>query len=234
MTEFFNLIKTLRKDLSILFILSLATVLLIDFWLIEIPELFKKGHIIGTIAGKICLSYISAFIFYFLVVHTKQQKDKKNIYNYVAHKSISIIAYGQTIGRDLAKSANITMKEYYPSKNELLEICSKINPHSEPPTLISWTGQKLHWFHHFENYRQQTIEAIQDIYSKMPFLDTKLVRHLSLIENSAFFSLTKSVSNFPLQFKNENLLNFTDSIFKYLEIVKEFNKYYEENIEKYK
>ena len=234
MTEFLNLIKTLRKDLSFLFLLSLSTVLAIDFWLGDIPELFKGGHTIGTIVEKICLSYISAFIFYFLVVHIKQQRDKKNIYNYVAIKSLSIIAYGQTIGRDLAKTANVEMKEYYPSKNELLEICSKINPYSEAPTLMSWTGQKYNWFQFFENYRLQTMSTIEDIYSKMPFLDTKLVKHLSAIEGSDYFSFVKAVSNAPFQFKNENLLNFADTIFKYIETVKEFDNFYKRNIEKYK
>jgi hypothetical protein len=235
MTNFFNLIKTLRKDLSFLFIISLVTVCLIDFWLINVPEIFKKGHTFGPIVEKLCLSYISAFIFYFLVVHIKQQNDKKNIYTYVAHKSISIIAYGQTIGRDLAKAANVTLKEYYPSRHELLEVCSKVNPYSEEaPLLISMTGQKANWFQYFENYRQQTMSAIQDIYAKMPFLDTKLVRHLSLIENSDFLSVTKAIANIPFQFKNENLLNFTTSIQTYLDTVKEFDKYYKANIKKYK
>lgn len=234
MTDFFNLIRTLRKDLTFLFVISLMTVCLIDFWLINVQELFKGGHVFGPIIEKLCLSYISAFIFYFLVVHTKQQKDKKNIYTYVAYKSLSIIAYGQITGKDLAKTAGVTMKENYPSKNELLEISSKINPYSETPTLISMSGQKLNWFQHFENYRQKTIEAIQDIYTKMPFLDTQLVRHLSLIENSDFFSFTKSIANFPFQFKNENLLNFSTSIQSYLDSVKEFDNYYIKNIEKYK
>ena len=234
MTNFVELIKTLRKDLSFIFILCLAIVLCINFWFIDIPELFKNGSKVGILIEKLCLSYISAFIFYFLVVHTKQQKDKKHIYEFVAEKSLHIISYGQTIGRDLAKDANVKLKEYYPSKDELIEICYKIDPYSEPSTLVSRFGHKLNWFLHFENYRQETMTAINEIYAKMPFLDAKLINHLSLIESSNFFSFTKGMQNLPFKAKNENLLNFSDTIFNYLNTVKEFEEFYNKNIKKYK
>lgn len=229
-----ELIKTLRKDLGLLFIISLSIVLMINFWLIDIPELFTKGNTIGVLVEKLCLSYISAFIFYFFVVHIKQQKDKRNIYQFVAEKSICIISYGQTIGKDLAKDSNVKLKAYYPSKDELLEICYKIDPYSEPTTLVNWSGLKLNWFLHFENYRQETMNAINEIYTKMPFLDAKLIKHLSLIESSQFFSLTKSMQNIPFKVKNENLLNFVEIIASYLKTIKDFEKFYDENIKKYK
>lgn len=229
-----ELIKTLRKDLALLFIVSLLTVLMINFWLIDIPEFFNKGNTIGILAEKLCMSYISAFIFYFFVVHIKQQKDKRNIYQFVAEKSINIISYGQTIGRDLAKDSNVKLKTYYPSKEELLEICYKIDPYSEPTTLVSWSGLKLNWFSHFEKYRQDSMDSIHEIYAKMPFLDAQLIKHLSLIESSPFFSLTKAMQNFPFKAKNENLLNFADKILNYLETVKEFEQFYDKNIKKYK
>ncbi len=234
MTSIFKLIKTLRRDLSVLFILALLTVCLIDFWLINVPELFKSGHTLATIIEKLCLSYISAFIFYFLVVHIKQQKDKKNIYAFVAIKSNLIIAYGQTIGRDLAKAANATLKASYPDKNELIEICSKISPYSEAPLFVNFSGQKANWFQYFERYRVQSIEAIQEIYAKMPFLDTQLVRHLSEVEDSQLFALVKAVAPIPIQFKNDTLLNFSLTIMDHLTTVQKFEQYYISKIEQYK
>lgn len=229
-----ELIKTLRKDLGLLFIVSILIVLMINFWLIDIPQFFNKGNTIGVLIEKLCMSYISAFIFFFFVVHIKQQKDKRNIYQFVAEKSINIISCGQTIGRDLAKDSNVKLKTYYPSKEELLEICYKINPYSEPTTLVSWSGLKLNWFSHFEKYRQDSMDSINEIYAKMPFLDAQLIKHLSLIESSPFFSLTKAMQNFPFKAKNENLLNFVDTILNYLETVKDFEQFYDQNIKKYK
>ncbi len=233
MINLLDFIKTLRKDLSFLFILSIVTVCLIDFYLVSIPQIFYGGKVLGTIIEKLCLSYISAFIFYFLVVHIKQQNDKKNIYKYVALKSIAIIGYGQIIGRELSESAGVKMKNYYPDKNEILQICSRINPYSESPLYLNLSGQKANWFQHFENYRRQSIETIQEIYAKMPFLDTRLVKHLSTIENSDFFSITKAIAPIPIQFKNENLLNFWQTIFNYLNDVKSFEEYYNSNIKHY-
>ncbi len=86
-----QLFKTLRKDITIIFILCIATITSIDFWLKNIPELFNGGGKIGDIIYKLCLSYISAFIFYFLVVHIKTQRDKANLYKYVTQKVDRII-----------------------------------------------------------------------------------------------------------------------------------------------
>lgn len=235
MISIFKYIITLRKDLASLFILSVLTVSLIDLWLININQLFSIGHTLGVVVEKLCLSYVSAFIFYFLVVHIKQQNDRENIYSYIAIKSNLLIAYGQVIGRDLANASNVKLKNYYPDREELLEICSKISPYSEAPLLVNFTtGQKATWFQHFENYRLKSMETIQEIYAKMPFLDTQLVRHLSEIEESQFFALSKAVSQFPLQFKNDSLSNFYSTIMDHIVIVQNFEEYYNLKIKQYK
>lgn len=75
-----KLIKALRRDLSTIFLLSLASILLIDFWLIDTPEIFPGGYKLGQIIYKVSLSYISAFIFYFLVVHMKQRPGYERLH----------------------------------------------------------------------------------------------------------------------------------------------------------
>ena len=233
MKELIIYIKALRKDISCIFIVAITSLLIIDFWLVDIPELFSGGKKLGSIIEKLCLSYISAFIFYFLVVHIKQQTDKKNIYSYIAIKSNLIIAYGQAIGRDLAKFSNVTLKGTYPDKNELLEICSKINPYSETNLLLYMGGPSANWFQYFENNRYETFEAINDIYTKMTFLDTKLVKHIVEIENSNFFPFAKALANFPIQAKNTNLLNFYSTILEHINTIEKFQEYYLKNIKHY-
>lgn len=229
MKNLYKLILTLRKDLSILFMTCIITVCVIDFWLIHIPELFNGGAAFGVIADKLCLSYISAFIFYFLVVHTKQQKDKENMYAYVSNKVWHIIAYGTTIIREMAKASNVELKSNYPSEQELLEVCSKINPCSDAPLLISFAAN-ANWYQYFEYYRKMSSEDTQSIYGKMPFLDTKLIKHLADIEDTQWFSLVKAVSPIPIQFKNKNLLNFWSAIIEYLKSVKALQDYYNKKL----
>ena len=42
------------------------------------------------------------------------------------------------------------------------------------------------------------------------------------------------MQNFPFKAKNENLLNFVDTILNYLETVKDFEQFYDKNIKKYR
>jgi hypothetical protein len=234
MKDLIKIIKALRKDLSIIFLVALLSVFTIDFWLVNIPEFFHGGNVLGSIAEKLCLSYMSAFIFYFLVVHIKQYNDKKNIYSYVAIKSNLIIGHGQEIARDLALFSKVPLKGTYPNKDELMEMCSKIDPYSQTRLLLSFGGQTANWYQFFENNRIQTLEAINDIYAKMPFLDTKLVNQLSKIQDAHIFSLAQAMARFPVKAKNDSLLNFASIIFDHLNNIKQFQDYYIKNIEKHK
>lgn len=136
MTTKLKLIKSVRKDLGLIFIIALLTICVIDFLLIDIPELFNGGYKLGQIIYKLCLSYISAFIFYFLVVHIKQQKDKENLYSYVAKKVYMVIGSAWGLIAEISKASNITLAEKYPTKVELDIICKAINPNANAPLLL--------------------------------------------------------------------------------------------------
>lgn len=101
-----EVIKSLRPILWLFLIFSVSIIVTIDFWLIKIPEIWSFGNISGKILREISISYISSFIFYYIVVHLKEQKDKKITHKYIANQVFVIIFNGNQIITD-SKNKNI-------------------------------------------------------------------------------------------------------------------------------
>lgn len=72
-------LKNFRKDLYLLFALSVFIILLIEFYLINIPEIIRGGYVIGLIALKICYSIMASIFFYFFAVHLKENRKRNQI-----------------------------------------------------------------------------------------------------------------------------------------------------------
>lgn len=158
-----QLITTLRKDLGLLFISALLTIFLIDYLLIDIPEKFAGGYKLGQFIYKLCLSYISAFIFYFLVVHIKQQKDKENLYPYLAKKVYKVIKSALELISELAKVSNTTITNKYPTTSELDSMCKNININANAPLL---TGRRNYpiWIQYFNYLKKKSDNATEKIF----------------------------------------------------------------------
>ena len=228
------LLRTLRKDITILFFICLATIICINFWLINIPEIFTCGAKIGVIVEKLSLSYISAFIFYFLVVHIKTQKDKANIYTYINKKVYMVIGSCLGLINELSKSSNINLKEKYPNSEELTQMFLKINPNENAPLLLSVTSNiYANWIQYFEYYKKRSNDATEKIFLKMPFLDTKLVNLLAKIDDCSHFMVIRNTVN-TMPIKNTDLTSFQNTFSDYIELIKELEKYAEEKMKIYK
>lgn len=212
--------------------LSLLTIISIDFYLNQIPEYFDLGSEIGNIIYKISLSYISAFIFYFLVVHIKQQKDKEALYTYISRKVYSILGDAKGLINELTKETGIDVKNTFPNEDELNEILKRINPHEKAPLFIA-RDQYANWIQYFNYKKQRTVDSIDKIFKKMPFLETQLVNKLANIEDCSHYSvLNVLVSNYPI--RNQDMTAFRKSISDYFEMIEELERYADKNLKGYK
>jgi hypothetical protein len=221
-----NLIS-LRKDLFIIFIISMFTILLIDFWLINIPELFTGGEKLGQIIYKLCFAYISAFIFYFLVIHLKNQKDKENLNDYISKNLALVIGQGKSLISSLARASNITLLGSYPTNNELNNICNVINPNANAPLFLHNVNSNANWLQYFDYYKSRSNEATRKILSKLQFIDSVLVNKLAVIEDCSHF---RDVSMFAhIKISNTNLTAFIQSLKNYFELIEDLENYYKQH-----
>jgi hypothetical protein len=225
-SRFIKNVRSLRRDISIVFLISFSSILLINFWLINIPELFKGGEKLGQIVYGLSFAYVSAFIFYFLVVHIKNQNDKENLYSYISEKTRTVIAQAKSLISESAKIAKIELKDSYPDESELKTICEAINIYSNAPCVTYDRGiVYLEWMQYFDLFRTRSNDATNKILSKLQFLDSELVYKVAKIEDCSFFVQISLYHSIPLN-RDVNLTVFEYSLSQYFDLVKDLEIYY--------
>jgi hypothetical protein len=98
-------IKNLNKWLLLILLFSIVVIVLIEFWLINVPEKVSWGYEFGKILYPLCMAYISSFIFYFVTVHMKNVRDKTNIKPYIYKNVTSVIGFHTGIHNSFQNSA---------------------------------------------------------------------------------------------------------------------------------
>ncbi len=88
--KFFVYIASMPPAINCVFLCAVISIILMEGWLSSIPEIFPWGNEFGKVYFKICISIISSYVFYFIVVHIKAVRDKRNI-NVFVEKEIKLI-----------------------------------------------------------------------------------------------------------------------------------------------
>jgi hypothetical protein len=177
-------VATLRKDLLVLFGISLTSILFIDLWLIKVPEVFGFGAELGGIYYKICLAYITAFIFYFINVHLQSERTKVKTYKYINNKSTKILNLCNVLMYSLRNASGIPSNISFPSKtNEIFILCDYIDPRV-PFTLGGWYARTfLHWQAASDFIAEENKELIRDLLFVRDSLDSDIVEILTDIDD---------------------------------------------------
>jgi hypothetical protein len=157
-------IATLRKELKILFVIALSSVLLIDLWLIKIPEWFSVGAELGALYYKICLGYITGLIFYFLNVHLESERSKVNTFKYINNKAAKIHRLCNTLIDSLRKVYPVPHETAFSSIDEEISYLSNnINP-QHPFKLGGWYNMVFpHWFASIDFIAKENKELTRDL-----------------------------------------------------------------------
>lgn len=204
---------TINKTINFLFIFSLASIIIKILYLDDIPELFKLGHEFGEMYSRLCLSYISSYIFYFVVVHIKKEKDKKNINKFINSKIRTTYSQWKPQLMDICKAAGIDMPSDLPEKAFIIELFSNINPNSQAPLIKNTQGNYANWIEYFFYYKNRVDKFISVVTDKMPFLDSELVRLLSELSECEHFKMVEATV--ALAIKNQDLSAWASGFHEY-------------------
>jgi hypothetical protein len=228
-----NLFSKLRIELVVLFSLALGYVIIRDLVLVNYGEIFKGGAELGIIVYNLCLSYASAFVFYFFVVYLKEQKDRNNLYGYIGQKTLMVIGSAKSLINSMAQATNTTLNGAFPTAQELTTLCTGINPNSSAPLVLGRVGNNANWIQYLVYFKLRSETAIARIFSKMQYLDSDFVKILSKIEDCSHFNtLPIIVGTMPIG--NTNMTAFQSELSNYFELIKELEVYYNEKLTKYK
>lgn len=230
MNHYFQNYKFLRTELKNLLYISLTVILFIEFIGFSYNEIFPNANVIANIFLKICYSYVSALIFYYLIVHYKRQDEKRKFYAILSKKLNSLILEHDRIYNNISKlnDGNIidtTNKEII--KNSLI----KVNPHSIYDGVMYINVGKVSWLKHLHIIAENTKDEIEKIYLQSFLLEVELINLLDQLNNNSLFQQVKLFIHAPIS--NQDFEAFFEAFYNYSGAIENLKEYKNKEIQKY-
>ena len=235
-------IKTINNRIWYLFLISLTIVLIIHFWLLHVPEpeWFGQASEFGDLFYRLGLSFISAFIFFYLNVHIKSQEDKAHTNPYITSKAYVIVGIGQQLINTMASSAGVTLNQNFPSRISLDEICGKLDFYSEASVKLAGNNQtiKVNWLLLLKNNQESTKYILNEVFRYMYFIDPKVVKILTRIEENNYFinldNLLLAANSGIIPDNNIVQKVISHGLEDYMNVLKDLENYANIHLSKYK
>jgi len=233
-------IETWQKDwLNRFLIFSIFNIILIEFILNRWEDVFTGGEAIGRLLRDISLSFITSYIFYYIVVIRKNHKDKENIYEYVNKKTMWLINGAHFTLGIITQKKGITYKRLgeFPTKDELDKYYfgsqTDANPETPPNITIGYNPNMTDtdWVLLLKSGIDESQETISQIMDRMPYLDSDYVKILTNLEDCHFITgINKLVRHNITQVK---LLSFSKDFYDFTVLLCEIREYAKQHFSPY-
>jgi len=204
----------------------------IEFIFTNYTELFKGANKLGQLVSKLSVSYMSAFLFYFIVVHIKSEKDKENINEYVGLKVYSIITSAHLFIEPFLQIENkkASLTDY--DMKKLRPLLASIEREArDAPFSFEGETENGTWLDWWEYLRESTFKSLKEIFVRYNHIDTKLIKILTRIENSIFFYQWQML--YHIQY-DKSFGMFHPQIEMYLVHINELQEYADKNLSEYR
>ncbi|MDA2451408.1 hypothetical protein PDN63_23640 [Bacillus cereus] len=222
-------IATLRKDLKILFVIAVFSVLIMDLWLINIPEFFSGGAALGSLYYKICLSYITAFIFYFINVHLQNERTKVKTYKYIQNKASKLNYICGLLLNTVRKDGSLSLDSSN-SELSIYELCKNINPRKNFHLGGTYNIVFEHWSAGFQFITKESKELIRDLLFIKDTLNSDVLAILTeidyLLDNSLNIVNGAKLGNEDLTVYSNRIIEYEKLCTQLLDTVDEKYKYH--------
>ncbi|WP_175635851.1 hypothetical protein [Pedobacter ghigonis] len=86
--------KIQRKLLELFCVISVVAIILINFVWADIPEKIDNRFEIGSLLNNLALAYLSSYIFYLVVVVSKERLAKRSVYSFVYSNTQKLVESG--------------------------------------------------------------------------------------------------------------------------------------------
>lgn len=223
-------IFALRKDILILATISLLSILLIELWFVDIPAPNKYFHFLGGVYLKLCYSFFSAFIFYFLVVHLPKENRKFKSYRQISNKVHKINQYIYSLLDALLKGIDPAHTDEI--KAEVIkEACEKTNPIQgvialDFSSLPYGKAEYNNWYELLQVTSVNIRDEIKDLLLLNDSIDANLLEAATHLDDTAkWFNYKKGTPYNSLSFISYPLINLRNEAVALRKVVSKSYKY---------
>lgn len=218
--------------LNLALIFSISSVILVGLFSSNIPSIVSWGQKYEDLHFNLSVSFISSYIFYFIVVHLKERKDFQYTLPYISgltnkvlseHKSLMISLDQRLTGN---KNYNTAITPQL-REEDLYKILSNLALADEAPLLLATENRNTNWREYIIFRCEETRASIEKIISLTLFLQSEYAHIILKLESC---SLLKTSDNLKspafVQMVNNSGMNFLlNDFYKYHIICLELEDY---------
>ena len=217
-----------NKLLNSVFAVSLVCVLVITFFGQETPLIFPWGQKFEDLLLRLSYSVVPSYIFYFIVVHLKSYKDKKNLYFLLSGYNLEISLENVKLIHGIFSSAyQEKFERYYidehgnkidPSNFSLKDLSnalSHINLSAKSPVKNLDNTYNLNWMDFVIKQVNSIVFAIDNLMLLSSHLDSEHIKLLYNIKTSSLVNVTKFSSIETYKPESENYVYLAPYIFDF-------------------
>jgi hypothetical protein len=227
--------RCLNRSLWALLWGVLTFLLLQHVFLAKVPELFPHGAQLGDLLFNIGIGYVGAFTFYLLNVRVPLRRDRRNIYRHLAPLLDRLVG----VAISLMSTLN-TVAKVDPTRSNSLEniedTCSKIAPGTEVtnmvvPALTPSGMRRATVMDAVQNQITRSRAITRELLSFSQYLSSDLVSQIAALDSCTHFMMFDHTYQMYTQGRlaNTDLAAWTTSLFDYLLLVDDIDKYTREN-----
>lgn len=222
--------KNVRKELFITFVICITSIFILDFWLKNINEIFSGAAKLGDIYYKLCLSYISAFVFYFVNIHINNERLKTKMFLYINNKIADLVNMNQSLISSIIRRSEPEVTNYQPDFETLRQYCLRINPH-KPAILLNENIMFKDWFEALNYVHKKSKRAIDDLINIKEAITSDVLELLSRVddclENHVNISKGRTIGNQDMEVYSHGIYDYTKLVYKLHKVMREKYKYHE-------
>lgn len=209
--------RTIPRALNYLLLAS-ATVLLAKVLVLNrIPEPLPGLSQLGLAVEGVIASIFASYVFYLLVVHYKEVKDKRLVYDYALRWARLIVADCETqlteicrhTGRQAVSLSTLTQQD-------IEQAFATIAPHGKSPLALH-NGMQVagyaDWIHYFDYYRERSKTNTEKILSQQIFLEAPLLALIVKIGDCSHFCQLPFIVK--IRIGNTNLNSLSSQFYEY-------------------
>jgi len=217
-------ISTVNRVLLTLFGISILVLVAHDIIFAGWPELFVGGAALWNLFYRLCLAFAASFIFYFVVVHRKEQREKQTLRPFLYQYTGYLVEDAREISEKLKEATSLNLADDFPpTLEEAFKMCKAVSPCDRVPGLFTVT------WHEFLSFRSnRTKRNLTGIYAATPFLDPEHLQRIMDLDNSLYFRKVEVfIRN---RAHHESLSIISDELYEYLDLAKRLEEYAQTNL----
>nr|NJM03988.1 hypothetical protein [Desulfobacula sp.] len=218
-------LKSIPQKLNLLAASTISLLAAKIFYFNNLPEIYKGAHDVGLVVEGLLGSILASYIFYLIVVHVKETKDRNLIYPHIKRWASIIVGTCSSQLSDISKATGVQLNLSNITQNQIVQAMNILNPHNQAPLIIGFPQNYANWLQYLQYNINRTKSYIAKIMSQMIYIDSELVSLITAIEETTYFYVITQAFQYPM--RNTNMNFVAKNFFEYCQRCLQLKAYME-------